>query len=316
MIGTKAATEIRIGIERESEREGRTRKKMNKRVKTNLFAFATIAIWASAFPLTKIAMLHFEPGVLGFLRCAIAAVVLLIIGKIKHIRLPQKKTDLLWFLLAGASGFGLYLLLFNMGIKTLTSATSSLVLALTPVLTAIAAAKMYQESIKPIGWCMIGLAFAGVVILLLWDGLFSVNGGLLWTLSAMVIFSGYNIISRRLSAQGYTPLEIAVYGVFSGTLILFFYLGPGIAELSSATLPQLLSLLYLGVFPSGLAYFFWGAALSLTERTSEVTNYMFVTPLLSALLGFLLLGEIPSAGTLIGGGVIIGSIVIFNLKGK
>ncbi|HMM06306.1 MAG TPA: DMT family transporter [Clostridiales bacterium] len=289
---------------------------MNHRVKTNLFAFATISIWASGFPLSKIALLHFNPGVLGFLRCVIAAVILLIVGSIKHMRLPQKKTDLLWFLLAGASGFGLYLLLFNMGIKTLTSATSSLVVSLTPVLTALAAAKLYQERIKPIGWCMIGLAFAGVVILLLWDGLFSVNGGLLWTLGAMVVFSGYNLISRRLSVKGYTPLEIAFYGVSCGALILSFYLGRGITELSNATLPQLLSLLYLGVFPSGLAYFFWGAALGLAERTSEVTNYMFVTPLLSALLGFLLLGEIPTAGTVIGGGVIIGSIVVFNLKGK
>lgn len=289
---------------------------MNKRVKTNLFAFATISIWASAFPLTKIAMLHFDGGVLGFLRCAIAAVVLLTVGKINHIRLPQKKTDLLWFLMAGATGFGLYLLLFNTGIKTLTSATSSIVVALTPVVTAVAAAKLYREKIKPVGWLMIGLAFGGVVILLLWDGIFSANRGLIWTLGAMVIFSGYNLISRRLSAKGYTPLEIVVYGVTCGALMLVCYLGRGIAELSSATLSEWLALIYLGVFPSALAYFFWGAALSLAERTSEVTNYMFVTPLLSTLLGFLLLGEIPSAGTMIGGGMIIGSIVVFNLKGK
>lgn len=289
---------------------------MKQGLKTNLFALATVLIWASGFPLSKIAMDHFDPGVLGFLRCAIAAAVLLIIGGIKKIRLPQKNTDILWFLSAGASGFGLYLLLFNMGIKTLTSATSSLVVSLAPVLTAVAAAKLYREGIKPLGWCMIGLAFAGVVILLLWDGLFSFNAGLLWTLAATVIFSGYNLISRKLSAKGYTPLEIAFYGVFCGALILCFYLGRGITELPGATLPQLLSLIYLGIFPSGLAYFFWGAALSLTERTSEVTNYMFITPLLSALLGFLLLGEIPTAGTFIGGGVIIISIIIFNLKGK
>lgn len=289
---------------------------MNHKVKTNLFAFGTISIWALAFPVTKIAMEHFDPGVLGFLRCAIAAVVLLVIGKLNHMRLPQKKGDILWLFLAGATGFGLYLILFNTGIKTLTSATSSIVIALTPVLTAIVAAKIYKESIKPLGWCMIGLAFAGVVILLLWDGILSINTGLIWTLGAMAIFSAYNLISRKLSAMGYTPLEIVAYGVTFGTLMLLFYLGRGIAEVSTATPIELLALFFLGIFPSALAYFFWGMALSLAERTSEVTNYMFVTPLLSTVFGFLLLREVPSAGTFLGGGVIIMSVILFNLKGK
>jgi drug/metabolite transporter (DMT)-like permease len=68
--------------------------------------------------------------------------------------------------------------------------------------------------------------------------------------------------------------------------------------------------------PSAIAYFLWGTALSLAEKTNEVTNFMFITPLLSSLLGFMLLKEVPSMGTFIGGTIIILSIVLFNLKGK
>ena len=50
--------------------------------------------------------------------------------------------------------------------------------------------------------------------------------------------------------------------------------------------------------------------------TSEVTNFMFVTPLLSTIMGFIILHEVPNAGTFIGGAIIIISIVVFNLKGK
>ena len=43
---------------------------------------------------------------------------------------------------------------------------------------------------------------------------------------------------------------------------------------------------------------------------------MFVTPLLSAVMGFLMLKEIPDMGTFIGGIIIITSVVFFSYKGK
>ena len=56
--------------------------------------------------------------------------------------------------------------------------------------------------------------------------------------------------------------------------------------------------------------------MSFAEKTSEVTNFMFVTPLLSTIMGFMILKEVPNAGTFIGGAIIIASIIVFNLKGK
>ena len=68
--------------------------------------------------------------------------------------------------------------------------------------------------------------------------------------------------------------------------------------------------------PRALSYVLWGKAMGFADRLSEVTNYMFVTPLLSALMGFALLREIPDAGTLIGGIIIISSVIMFNIRGK
>ena len=74
--------------------------------------------------------------------------------------------------------------------------------------------------------------------------------------------------------------------------------------------------LYLGMMPSALAYFFWGKALSLANKTNDVTNFLFVSPLLSTILGFILLKEVPNLGTFVGGAIIIFGIILFNLKGK
>ena len=205
---------------------------------------------------------------------------------------------------------------FNTGILTLTSATSSIIIAVTPILTAVVASRLYGEKIKPIGWTAILSAFIGVLILLLWEGVFSINIGLIWTLGASIVFCGYNIMTRKLSAMGYNALEIVTYSMICGAILLGFWAGEGFRQLAGASTSHIIALLYLGAFPSATAYFLWGKAMSYAERTSEVTNFMFVTPLLSTIMGFIILSEIPNAGTFIGGAIIIISIVVFNLKGK
>jgi drug/metabolite transporter (DMT)-like permease len=283
--------------------------------KVFMLAFMTVFLWASAFPLTKVAQQQFTSIPLGFLRCSAAAIFLIIIGKLNHIRMPQKKHIPLFFI-SGGMGFTGYMITFNTGILTLTSATSSIIIAVTPILTAVVASKLYKEKIKPIGWCAIACAFIGVLILLLWEGVFSINVGLIWTLGASVVFMGYNIMTRRLGAMGYNALEIVTYSMICGAILLGFWAGEGFRQLAGATPSHIIALLYLGAFPSATAYFLWGKAMSFAEKTSEVTNFMFVTPLLSTIMGFMILKEVPNAGTFIGGAIIIASIIVFNLKGK
>ena len=278
-------------------------------------SFLSVFLWASAFPLTKVAQQQFTSIPLGFLRCTVAAIFLIIIGKCCHIRLPQKKHIPLFFV-SGGLGFTGYMITFNTGILTLTSATSSIIIAVTPILTAIVASNLYKEKIKPIGWAAITAAFIGVLILLLWEGVFSINIGLIWTVGAAIVFCGYNIMTRKLSAMGYNALEIVTYSMICGAILLGFWAEDGLHQLAGASMSHIIALIYLGALPSATAYFTWGKAMSYAERTSEVTNFMFVTPLLSTIMGFIILHEVPNAGTFIGGAIIIISIVVFNLKGK
>ena len=104
-------------------------------------SFLSVFLWASAFPLTKVAQQQFTSIPLGFLRCTVAAIFLIIIGKCCHIRLPQKKHIPLFFV-SGGLGFTGYMITFNTGILTLTSATSSIIIAVTPILTAIVASHL------------------------------------------------------------------------------------------------------------------------------------------------------------------------------
>jgi len=289
---------------------------MSNKTKLNLLASCTVLLWASAFPMTKIAMSHFSSNALAFLRCSAAAIFLIIVGKLTHIGGLHRKKDILWFMLSGGTGFALYMITFNTGIKTITSATSSLIIALTPIFTAAMASKLYHETIRPFGWCMIGMAFSGVVVLLLWKGVLSINVGMLWTIAAAALLSIYNITNRKLSFMGYNALEIVTYSIWCGVVLLAGFSFQGISQMATANAGEVFSVIFLGVMPSATAYFLWGRAISLSEKTSEVTNYMFVTPLLSTILGFIMLHEVPNAGTFIGGAIIISSVVLFSIKGR
>ena len=289
---------------------------MSSKFKLNLYAFITVFIWASAFPLTKLACQEFSPNSLGLVRCTVASLVLLSAAKINHIRLPFHKKDILYFIAAGGMGFTLYMIFFNTGMLTLTSATSSIIIAATPVLTAAGAGKFFGEKISAAGWVSIIMAFIGVVILLMWNGILSINTGILWTVAAMLVFCVYNLISRKLSYLGYTSAETVTYSMICGAVLLTVFIPDAASELSGISLKSILIAVYLGIMPSALSYVLWGKAMGLADRLSEVTNYMFITPLLSALMGFALLREIPDAGTLIGGIIIISSVIMFNIRGK
>ncbi|MFQ8847235.1 MAG: EamA/RhaT family transporter, partial [Clostridia bacterium] len=59
---------------------------MNNKIKTHSLAFLTILLWGSAFPFTRFLGDAISSSALCFERCCISAIVLLIIGKICHIR--------------------------------------------------------------------------------------------------------------------------------------------------------------------------------------------------------------------------------------
>ena len=74
----------------------------------------------------------------------------------------------------------------------------------------------------------------------------------------------------------------------------------------------LLYVLILGVFSSAVAYCAWAKALSLAKNTSSVSNYMFVTPFLTTLLGLWIAGEPVELPTVAGGALIIIGLLLFR----
>ncbi|SMC40605.1 EamA domain-containing membrane protein RarD [Papillibacter cinnamivorans DSM 12816] len=274
------------------------------------YAATTIVFWSLAYVFTRLALRYFSPFSLGFLRYLTASVVLLILAFAWKVKPPEKK-DLPWFIVAGASGFFLYMIAFNIGCVTVSSSTSSVIIALTPVITALLARFTIKETLRPLQWAAIGVSFAGVLVLTVLRGGLVVNGGIAWLVAAAALLSVYNLLQRRLT-RVYSALQTSMFSIFMGTAMLTLFLPGAISDLKSAPAVSFLYILILGVFSSTVAFIAWSKAFAKAKNTSSVSNYMFVTPFLASLMGLLIAGEPVDAATVIGGAVIIGGLLLFH----
>lgn len=278
------------------------------------YAGMTILLWSLAYVLTRLALRYFSAFPLGFLRYAAASGALLVFVVTAKTKMPAR-ADLKWFLLSGFFGFFLYMISFNKGSETVTAATSSTVIATAPVITALLARFLCGEKLRRIQWAATAVEFSGVLLLTLLGNAFSFNGGLAWLLLAAASLSAYNLLQRKLT-KTYSGPQAAAYSIFAGTMLLSVFLPDALREARGAPPAQLIIVAVLGVFSSAVAYATWAQALKKAQHTSSVSNYMFITPFVTALLGFLLAGETPDISTAVGGGVIMAGVFLFHFGGR
>lgn len=273
-------------------------------------AFITVFFWASAFPLTKILLKHTDVNSLAVLRYLFATIILILIGIKRKIKFP-KLSELPLFFLAGFLGFSGYFVVFNIAITKISPATASVINALAPAITAIIAYLVFNEKIKPLGWLSLLISFIGILVLALWDGIFSINIGIFYILTACIFLSLYNISQRGLSKK-YSSFDIITYSIILATLQLIVYSPKSLTNIFDINIFVFLGILYMAIFPSIVSYILWTRAFEIAKTTIEVTSFMFVTPVLATLMGIIFLGDIPKISTLIGGIIIIFGMILFS----
>jgi drug/metabolite transporter (DMT)-like permease len=274
------------------------------------YAATTILFWSMAFVFTRLALPYFSVFSLGLWRYATASAVLLIVAVSTRMA-PPRLRDVPWFLLAGAVGFTLYMVVFNLGSQTVSASTGSVMLATTPILTALLARVFYGEKLTALKYAAIGLSFAGVVVLNVLRGGFSLGGGVMLMLLGALMTAVYNILQRKLT-RTYAPLRATTFSIFCGTAMLCVFLPQGVRDIAAAPPVAIGYVLFLGVFSGAVAYVAWSKALSLAKDTSSVSNYMFVTPFLTTLLGLWIANEPVEASTVVGGLMIIAGLLLFR----
>ncbi len=259
-----------------------------------IYAFLTVLLWASTYVFTKVVLEYFSVSAVAFLRCLTASLFLAAMLAIAKPGMPPLKTAVPQFLLTGGVGFALYMIVFNKATLALNPTTGCIVIATSPIITALLARLLFGERLKGRQWLAIGFAFCGILVMTLWDGELVVTAGIAWMLFAALLISSHNILQRGLMPR-YGSLCVTAYSFFAGALLLAPLAPEAFAEIRTAPGAQIILVCFLGVFPGAGAYLLWAKALALAEKTSSVTNYMFLTPFLTLMLDFAVTGNFPSA---------------------
>lgn len=203
------------------------------------------------------------------------------------------------------------MIVFNRGLSSVPAATASVVNATVPVVTALIAGVVYREKVRGFPWAAVVVELIGVIVLTAMSGGLTQSGGLVWLFLAALSLSAYNILQRKLTKK-YAAMQASTYSIFAGTLMLAFFSPAAFRELAAAPAIQYIYVLLLGVFPNAIAYVSWSVAFSKAERTSQVSNYTVLTLFFTSLLGIVILRETPNAATLVGGGITLAGVLLFN----
>ena len=123
--------------------------------------------------------------------------------------------------------------------------------------------------------------------------------GVVLILVASLSESLYFVFQKKFLNK-YGALPFTAYTIWAATLLMLFFT-PGLGEqLAKAPAGATASAIYLGLFPTVIAYF---AIAYITEKTgtSEAASSLYLTPAATFLIAWLWLGEVPTMMTVFGG---------------
>lgn len=268
----------------------------------NLFILAVL--WGSAFPLIKVGLGGLSAANLTLLRFLIASLCFVPYLALTKKRMFPERRDLPTFFLAGLVGITIYHLALNYGELHVSAGAASLIIATAPALTAIVAFFVLRDRLPLLGWLGIGVSFAGVLLITLGDSVgLSLNPYALLVLVSSLATAFFTVIQKPLYAR-YRAVEVTAFATWAGTLPLFVFLPGFFSDVADAGTAPLLAAVYIGVFPAAVAYAQFSYAISKLPVTLA-TSFLYSVPVFSLLFSWLILGEVPSLLTLLGGAVAI-----------
>lgn len=280
-------------------------------------------VWGTSFAAAKISLRELSPLNLVILRFGLASILFAAILGCRRDRPRLPWHDVPRFLVLGFLVIASYFYLQFVALRYTSTVSSSLMIATSPVFTALISHLTGRERLRGLAAVGIATAFAGMVLIVTngrWSGLLgsdSWKGDVLLLLNA-VVWASFTVYGRTLM-QTYSPLVAIAYVQMAGTLLLLplaflptpLAPQPLVAQLRTLTWPTWVAALHLAAPCSVLGYVVWyrGVAALGAVRTSV---FSYINPLFAITAAILLLHEPLTALTLVGGALILLGVYTTN----
>lgn len=290
-------------------------KETNLTLPLTLVLLTLAMLWGSAFVIIKFGLDSLSPAHLTLFRQLVASLCFVPFLLLSGRRLLPAWRDLPFFVLLGLLGYTIYHTALNYGEIQVNAGTASLIIATAPAFTAVFASFFLSERLALLGWLGMLLSFGGVALIVLGDNpQQGLNAYALLILLAALVTALYQTLQRPLFKR-YRPVEVTAFATWAGTLPLLMFLPGFTHSLGEAGASSLWAGVYLGVFPSALAYSLLAYGVSKLAVT-QVAAFLYAVPVFGLLFSWLLLGEVPTLLTLAGGVVALAGIILVNRRKK
>jgi drug/metabolite transporter (DMT)-like permease len=273
---------------------------------------AAVVFGASAYAAIGAALASYSPGPLALLRMLVASAALAGYAVVAGMRLPEAR-DLPAVVFAGLFAFALYNVALNYGQTSASAGAASLIIASIPIFTALLAAAFLGERLDAPGWSGIAVGFLGMAMITLGEGGgFGINAGALLVLLAAVSASLYFAFQKPYLGK-YGALPFTAYAIWAGAALLLPFLPSLVGEVRSAPAGATLAVVYLGIFPTVVAYATAAYVFSRLPASRAVTlEYLF--PPVAIVIAYLWLGEVPTVLAVVGGVVALSGVALVNRR--
>lgn len=282
-----------------------------------LLLWSVVLVWGANYTVGKWGMLGFDPLTFNLLRFAGATPILFILLYVLEKDIKIKLRDWRELALLGLVGTTIYQILFMSAVKYASATNASLLVAVSPVFTAIFAWLAKQERLGRQGRWGSGLASLGLILVILFGTNKLATGWGVWRgdligLLASSVWGLYPVLAHR-TLKKYSALRTITYGSLFGTIFLLFLSLPEIIRFNWSHVPLASygSLLFSIGPVTAYAMVVWYHAIS-KAGANRVMAYMYAVPVVAVLTAAVILGERIHLGQVIGTAVIFAGISLIQ----
>ncbi|HGZ9846753.1 TPA: DMT family transporter [Staphylococcus aureus] len=285
---------------------------MNKLRDTTFLSYLfTIILWGSAFPMIKIALNDFSAESLSAFRLILATIILLPFVIIKKLPTPELRDIPVIFIL-GFCGFVIYHTALNFGETLISAGISGILVSTTPFFSSALAYIFLKEHFSKWNWLSSLVAFIGIsIISISKDDYTTINVlGVLIILLASFSESLYFTFQKKY-IEKYGFIAFTLYTIMASSPFMLIFIPEIINDIHGATFTSIVSVLYLAIFPTIIPYVLL-AYIVKSVGVSDATMSLYLTPIVSLLLSYLLLDELPTTLAIIGGLITLLGVSLCN----
>ena len=269
----------------------------------------TLVLWASAFVAIRHLADDFSAGPLSLGRLVVGAIVLAGFALPRGLPRPSARQ---WrsIVVIGVLWYAVYMVALNLGEQHVDAGTAAMLIQVSPVLIAVLAAVFLSERFTVQLVAGLALAFSGVAVI----ALASSPGGdrdLLGIALCLVAAAAYSVslIVQKPLVATMSSLHVTWLACTVGAVACLPFAPTLVSELGEASASSAWWLVYLGVFPTAIAFTTYGYALQhMTASSLGVTTYL--VPPITVVLSLVFLDEVPPSLAYVGGALALVGVAV------